>query len=58
MGGHRIATTSSNPGINFYCGTKFMVRALTEGLRREVKSANTRIRVAVSIFFALNCTLN
>lgn len=40
------------PGFNFYCGTKFMVRALAEGLRQEVMSENTAenlIRVAVSL---------
>ncbi|GBN44589.1 Dehydrogenase/reductase SDR family member 11 [Araneus ventricosus] len=37
-----------NPGRMesfFYCGTKFMVRALTEGLRRELKAGNSHIRV-------------
>jgi len=47
MGGHRLASSSSATfGTHFYCGTKFMVRALTEGLRREVKGINSHIRVA------------
>ncbi len=28
-----------------YCGSKFAVRALTEGLRNEVRNAGTKIRV-------------
>lgn len=46
MGGHRLASSSQMFGVNFYCGTKFMVRAITEGLRREVKGTNMHIRVA------------
>ncbi|XP_042905643.1 dehydrogenase/reductase SDR family member 11 isoform X2 [Parasteatoda tepidariorum] len=44
MGGHRVAPGMS--GNNFYCGTKFMVRAITEGLRREVKEMKSKIRVS------------
>ncbi|KAF8765105.1 Dehydrogenase/reductase SDR family member 11 like protein [Argiope bruennichi] len=44
MGGHRLP--ANMPGAHFYCGTKFMVRALTEGLRRELKSLNSHIRIA------------
>ncbi|CAL1260855.1 unnamed protein product [Larinioides sclopetarius] len=43
MGGHRIPAMS---GANFYCGTKFMVRALTEGLRRELKALKSHIRIS------------
>ncbi|GBM52531.1 Dehydrogenase/reductase SDR family member 11, partial [Araneus ventricosus] len=43
IAGHKIP----NPGIGsfFYCGTKHMIRALTEGLRRELKATNSHIRV-------------
>ncbi|KFM74136.1 Dehydrogenase/reductase SDR family member 11, partial [Stegodyphus mimosarum] len=42
MSGHRLASSMAA----FYAGTKFMVRALTEGLRREVTEAGTHIRIA------------
>ncbi|GBM76163.1 Dehydrogenase/reductase SDR family member 11 [Araneus ventricosus] len=44
MTGHRLNTTEQF-GIHFYTGTKFMVRALTEGLRRELKALNSHIRI-------------
>ncbi|KAF8765100.1 Dehydrogenase/reductase SDR family member 11 like protein [Argiope bruennichi] len=44
MSGHRLSSTAQ-PGIHFYTGTKFMVRALTEGLRRELKALNSHIRI-------------
>lgn len=47
MAGHRIPASNAS----FYAGTKFMVRALAEGLRQELKAANSKIRVAVSFFF-------
>lgn len=43
-GGHRIPP--SMPSAHFYCGTKFMVRALTEGLRRELKEQDSKIRIS------------
>ncbi|GBN87059.1 Dehydrogenase/reductase SDR family member 11 [Araneus ventricosus] len=43
MGGHRLP--ANMPGANFYCGTKFMVKALTEGLRRELKALKSHIRI-------------
>jgi len=46
IGGHSIPDMPGMAGFHFYCGTKYMVRAITEGLRREVKSTNTHIRVA------------
>ncbi|GIY15752.1 hypothetical protein CDAR_266981 [Caerostris darwini] len=42
MSGHRIPEMTSF----MYVGTKFMVNALTEGLRRELKAENSRIRIA------------
>lgn len=42
MSGHRIPAMD----ISMYAGTKFMVRALAEGLRRELKVTNSHIRVA------------
>ncbi|GFR28222.1 hypothetical protein TNCT_436161 [Trichonephila clavata] len=45
IGGHRLPSTGMF-GANFYCGTKFMVRALTEGLRRELKQLKSGIRIA------------
>ncbi|GFQ76441.1 hypothetical protein TNCT_421221 [Trichonephila clavata] len=45
IGGHRMPTANFL-GANFYCGTKFMVKALTEGLRKELKALKSRIRIA------------
>ncbi|GFT92059.1 hypothetical protein NPIL_676951 [Nephila pilipes] len=42
MSGHRIPEDTSF----MYVGTKVMVRALTEGLRKELKAEGSRIRVA------------
>lgn len=59
IGGHKLPE-SSMPGFNFYCGTKFMVRALAEGLRQEVMAENTAenlIRVAVSLLEQLKVFL-
>ncbi|XP_072172701.1 dehydrogenase/reductase SDR family member 11-like [Diadema setosum] len=39
MSGHRVS------GQHFYSGTKFMVRALTEGLRKDLRSMKSSIRV-------------
>ncbi|CAL1260839.1 unnamed protein product, partial [Larinioides sclopetarius] len=33
-------------GMYFYSGTKFMVRAVTDGLRRELRDIKSRIKVA------------
>jgi len=43
MSGHRL----TNKEENFYSGTKQAVRALTEGLRSELRLAKSHIRVAV-----------
>lgn len=42
MSGHRL----TNKEEHFYAGTKQAVRALTEGLRSELRSAKSHIRVA------------
>jgi len=41
MAGHRVL-----PSSTFYAATKFAVRALTEGLRQELRSADSPIRVS------------
>ncbi|XP_034404480.1 dehydrogenase/reductase SDR family member 11-like [Cyclopterus lumpus] len=41
MGGHRVV---SNADAHFYISTKYAVTALTEGLRQELREANTHIR--------------
>ncbi|MGF1514573.1 MAG: SDR family NAD(P)-dependent oxidoreductase [Elainellaceae cyanobacterium] len=41
MAGHRVL-----PGSTFYAATKFAVRALTEGLRQELRRAESDIRVS------------
>lgn len=41
MAGHRVL-----PGSTFYAATKFAVRALTEGLRQELREAGSAIRVS------------
>ncbi|MEO0455833.1 MAG: SDR family NAD(P)-dependent oxidoreductase [Cyanobacteria bacterium P01_A01_bin.114] len=40
MSGHRV------PGSGMYSASKFAVRALTEGLRQELRAANSGIRVS------------
>ena len=44
MSGHRL----TDPAINMYAASKFAVNALTEGLRRELRQAETNIRITVS----------
>ncbi|XP_048872720.1 dehydrogenase/reductase SDR family member 11a isoform X2 [Brienomyrus brachyistius] len=41
MGGHRMVPSADE---HFYCATKYAVTALTEGLRQELRDANTHIR--------------
>ena len=43
LASHRVAP---RPTLRFYSGTKFMVRALTEGLRLELREINSRIRIS------------
>ncbi|XP_028320377.1 dehydrogenase/reductase SDR family member 11-like [Gouania willdenowi] len=43
MSGHRIVPVADT---HFYSATKFAVTALTEGLRHELREANSRIRVS------------
>lgn len=45
MGGHRMVPSADE---HFYCATKYAVTALTEGLRQELREANTHIRATVS----------
>lgn len=42
--GHRVPP--GNAVTNFYAGTKFAVRALTEGLRQELRAIKSNIRVS------------
>ncbi|KAM3602508.1 uncharacterized protein V6R79_005435 [Siganus canaliculatus] len=43
MSGHRVV---NNADTHFYTATKFAVTALTEGLRQELREANSHIRVS------------
>lgn len=54
MGGHRMVPSADE---HFYCATKYAVTALTEGIRQELREANTRIRATVSwlLMFAAVC---
>lgn len=45
MGGHRMVPSADE---HFYCATKYAVTALTEGIRQELREANTHIRATVS----------
>lgn len=44
MGGHRMVPSADE---HFYCATKHAVTALTEGIRQELREANTHIRATV-----------
>ncbi|CAG08971.1 unnamed protein product [Tetraodon nigroviridis] len=50
MSGHRVVPSAD---IHFYSATKYAVTALTEGLRQELRDANTHIRVTVRWEFLL-----
>ncbi|KAB7496427.1 Dehydrogenase/reductase SDR family member 11, partial [Armadillidium nasatum] len=43
-GGHRIPNM---PGAHFYCGTKFALMAVSEGLRQEMRELKSHIRISV-----------
>ena len=43
MAGHRVP----GPDSGVYAGTKFAVRAITEGLRQELRARQSPIRVAI-----------
>lgn len=45
MGGHRVVASADE---HFYCATKYAVTALTEGIRQELREANTHVRATVS----------
>jgi 17beta-estradiol 17-dehydrogenase / 3beta-hydroxysteroid 3-dehydrogenase len=45
MSGHRVVVGTAN---HFYSATKHAVKAITEGIRQELRELNTNIRVAVS----------
>lgn len=44
MSGHRVVASAD---VHFYSSTKYAVTALTEGLRQELREANTHIRATV-----------
>ncbi|RXG55775.1 Dehydrogenase/reductase SDR family member 11 [Armadillidium vulgare] len=44
MSGHRVTPSAST---HFYAGTKFAVKALTEGYRQELRTAKSHIRVSM-----------
>lgn len=46
MSGHRVVPWAST---HFYSATKYAVTALTEGLRQELREANTHIRATVRL---------
>lgn len=50
MSGHRVVHSADT---HFYSCSKFAVTALTEGLRQELREANTHIRATVRPFFSL-----
>ena len=47
--GHRVIPYSA---AHFYTATKHAVRAITEGLRQELREMKSGIKVTVSIYFA------
>ena len=44
IAGHHVGTL---PSSHFYCGTKHMVTALTQGLRKSAQSKNIRVTVII-----------
>lgn len=47
MSGHRVVPQSTG---HFYSATKYAVTALTEGLRQELREAQTHIRATVRVW--------
>lgn len=47
MSGHRVVPQSV---AHFYSATKYAVTALTEGLRQELREAQTHIRATVRVW--------
>lgn len=47
MSGHRVVPSSIT---HFYSATKYAVTAMTEGLRQELREANTHIRATVRLY--------
>lgn len=47
MSGHRVLPQSV---VHFYSATKYAVTALTEGLRQELREAQTHIRATVRVW--------
>ena len=45
VAGHQVGKSAS---VHFYCGTKHAVRALTEGMRQELREMKSNIKVTVS----------
>lgn len=50
MSGHRVPPNSAT---HFYSATKYTVTALTEGLRQELREAQTHIRATVRLWPSL-----
>lgn len=42
MSGHRVVPSGA---VHFYSATKFAVKALTEGMRQELREAKSHVRV-------------
>lgn len=55
MSGHRVISSAD---VHFYSSTKYAVTALTEGLRQELREANTHIRATVRVLqtYIYKCT--
>lgn len=55
MSGHRVISSAD---VHFYSSTKYAVTALTEGLRQELREANTHIRATVRLLqtYIYKCT--
>ena len=54
MSGHRIYNSSQT---HFYSATKYAVTAITEGIRNELRSRKSDIKITVSLVFSGPCSL-